>query len=1139
MKKRTFAFLLAMCLVLNMFSGIAFATETEGTCENGHTAGAVETVAHPTCTSEGEWVQYCGVEGCGAIFATGKIEMLPHTLETEPCKNDFVDPTCTEEGHKWYHCASCGQLLKKVGEDWVVCDHVDCECTIPALGHDYEIVEAVEPTCTEDGHNEYRACSVCGEEDPEHPMVVIPATGHGEPKMADDYVLQCNINEDDEHSFDYAVDAVCSICGELLEQKVVKPAPHTWGDWQEALAPTCTEAGYETWRECSVCGRVEGKEPIDALGHDFTKWVGALAGSCTEDGRLAGLVCSRCGESHPDPELGAQWLPAPGHVSEVVEGYEPTCTEEGLTDGEVCSVCDEVLVEQEVIPALGHDYKTVLGVKATCTEDGEGAHKLCSRCGDKVYLDPDTAIIPAHGHSNEDGYYPETAETIANGTAGEERDHLTDPYADTWMTDEEAAKVCDATCLTDGYKGEELCSFCNVVLVPSEVLPALGHDWELTVPGTLPTCTEPGISDLWDCSRCEAQQGGEPINARGHKWVSVEAVLPTCDTDGNIAYDYCTVCGYATNEEYLDENMQYELVEPKLIGTKYNPVVETVGWMKSYLEKVDGEWVMPAGFKVDAYNHAYRENVRPLDATCTENGIEEGATRCLICDEYFDLVVIPALGHDLVEVDAIEADCLNDGLVAYVYCTRCGRAAAGTLETEGIADLVTVGTTDYSVFVIPALGHAPVPGVALDPTCHEDGHTAGVYCDRCKITIEEYEIIPALGCDMVEIEAEIPATCTEPGKTAVLGCTRCDCTEGGEDIPATGHDAGEVTEVIPATCTEYGFGEGVHCTKCAVDYAPVYDYLTGNGYITADDLYEAGWLVVPPMIDPLDHDMSKVINAAPSCTREGYDNYSYCKREGCDHYVGTIIPALGHDWADVPGGAETAPTCTEAGTDGIHQCTRCLVTEAVVVPALGHDWVLVEAVEATCAAVGNIEYEDCSRCNLIRVEGDEYAEDEYNVVVEDDGLHDNLMHVDAQMATCNTPGHSDGQYCDVCGYNDFTEIAPDADAYHSWLFDNQDALIEDGTLEWVVTNPGDGSVGSGMEAILCPCCGYIVNVRLYPEVQMGDVNMDGDVDVIDALMVLQYSAGVIPDLPNKVAANCFVDEGIDVLDALWILNNAA
>ncbi len=40
MKKRIYAFLLAMCLVLNMFSGIAFATEAEGTCENGHTPGA-------------------------------------------------------------------------------------------------------------------------------------------------------------------------------------------------------------------------------------------------------------------------------------------------------------------------------------------------------------------------------------------------------------------------------------------------------------------------------------------------------------------------------------------------------------------------------------------------------------------------------------------------------------------------------------------------------------------------------------------------------------------------------------------------------------------------------------------------------------------------------------------------------------------------------------------------------------------------------------------------------------------------------------------------------------------------------------------------------------------------------------------
>ena len=150
---------------------------------------------------------------------------------------------------------------------------------------------------------------------------------------------------------------------------------------------------------------------------------------------------------------------------------------------------------------------------------------------------------------------------------------------------------------------------------------------------------------------------------------------------------------------------------------------------------------------------------------------------------------------------------------------------------------------------------------------------------------------------------------------------------------------------------------------------------------------------------------------------------------------------------------------------------------------------------------------------------------------------DKDLHVDEKKPTCCEKGNSEGWKCDVCGDYEYEVYEPDPAAYHKYLSDNQEALLADGTLEWKVTNPGDGSVGSGMQAILCPSCGYIVNVKLYPEVQAGDVNMDGRVNSIDALMILQYKAGVIATLPNLVAADCDGVEGINSLDALWILNS--
>lgn len=1105
--KKLLVCLVALCLCFGAYAALA-----EAPAEHTHERGDLIVDVEPTCQKVGFGHYECTVEGCDWKSDPEEIPMVDHVPggpdKTDPAK----DPTCTEPGHTdLVHCANCGAVIE--GEE------------IPALGHDYVLVPAKEATCTEEGYNEHKACSRCGAIDPDHPKTVIPAKGHGELVPAEEYTApDCTATEP------LSVPAKCSVCGELVEEKIIIPiGEHKWEE-VKGQEPTCTEAGYEAYKQCSVCGKTDPDPIVEikALGHDFSVYKGALAGDCTHDGRLAGLYCSRCGE----PENEGLILPAPGHKEETIPAKAATCTEKGLTAGKKCSVCGEILEEQQEVPALGHQWKTVLGTKATCTEAGVGAHRVCERCGLIEWADPEKKVIPAHGHSNVVGYWPEMPEY--EDVAGTER---TDKW--TVVPEEEEAKRKEATCTEAGYEPAEICAFCGEVLVPGKVLPALGHDWELKTPGTLPTCTEEGVSDLWECKVCGLTKGGEPINARGHNLVDVPELLPTCTKDGHFAYKKCTNegCDYCEAKEGT-EMIDTRLPEDIQVVATLEGTPNEEGNIEAKMPKTGH----PQEFVVAKYDHKYVEPVRPVEPTCTEAGIAEGATRCIICGKYFDLTALKALGHDIVEVTGYEATCTEDGLKDYVYCARCGKAVEASNATEEqyqalltASEIVKPEEGDPEEMIIPAPGHKPAPGAALEPTCTEKGHTAGQFCEVCGMTLQEQEEIEALGHDMKETAAKVEPTCTEPGKTAVKTCTRCGLEEGGEEIPALGHDAGKPTAPKAPTCTEYGFTEGAHCTRCAVDYEPVLDYLLGNGIISGADLYEAGWLKVPELIDPLGHDLTEPKNADATCEEVGYENYCECQREGCDYTEGKILPALGHDWIKVPGGEKTAPTCTEAGTDGLQQCDRCGKTEAVVVPALGHDLLKYEDKEPTCAEVGYKGYAECQR------EGCEYTEGE---ILPATGEH-KWLHLDAEPATCTTNGYTEGQVCEVCGLVVRTEIEADAEAWHDYLaaaiLDEEGNLDEDKVAELVAegliidNKPTTTAPGSGMRTITCAACGYPLYVELYPHVLKGDVNMDGYITPVDALLTLQYYAGVISSVPNLKAADFNEDGSVTPSDALAIL----
>ena len=168
----------------------------------------------------------------------------------------------------------------------------------------------------------------------------------------------------------------------------------------------------------------------------------------------------------------------------------------------------------------------------------------------------------------------------------------------------------------------------------------------------------------------------------------------------------------------------------------------------------------------------------------------------------------------------------------------------------------------------------------------------------------------------------------------------------------------------------------------------------------------------------------------PTCTSTGTEAYWTCQRDGCGKRFSdgegkneittpVVIKALGHDLKET---ARVEPTCTESGTEAYWTCQRdgcgklfsdgegkTEIEAPVIIPALGHDLVHHDAQAATCTEVGWEAYDTCSRCD-------------HSTYKEIPALGHNLVHHDAQVATCTEVGWDAYDTCSRCDYSTYKEI---------------------------------------------------------------------------------------------------------------------
>ena len=284
-----------------------------------------------------------------------------------------------------------------------------------------------------------------------------------------------------------------------------------------------------------------------------------------------------------------------------------------------------------------------------------------------------------------------------------------------------------------------------------------------------------------------------------------------------------------------------------------------------------------------------------------------------------------------------------------------------------------------------------------------------------------------------------------------------------------------VSRVVSPTCTAQGYT--VYSCPCGASYNSNYTSALGHSYSSAV--------------------------TAPTCTEQGYTTYT-CVRCGYS-YIANYTSAAGHslvleNFID--------PTCTERGYSGDEVCSVCgIIYEGEVIPASGHVEIIDKAVPPSCYETGLTEGKHCSVCGTVIVEQEIVPATGHTEVIDE-----------AVAPTCTETGLTEGKHCSVCGIVIVAQKIVPATGHtlSDW----------EAVTEATATEPGE-------EQRHCENCDYSESREIPPKgYSLGDINLDGSVDVMDAYYARLVAAKLIKPTEQQFALGDVDGNGkINAIDA--------
>ena len=360
--------------------------------------------------------------------------------------------------------------------------------------------------------------------------------------------------------------------------------------------------------------------------HEFTEWVEGSKGTCVKKGYIK-RTCKICGyedtvETSVNKEI---------HENTEVRNFKAsTCQNPGYTGDTYCSDCGKQLAIGYSTDIIPHDYQNPqVESAATCSSQGKIV-ETCSMCGRKriTYTDKDKT-----NHTGK--------ETIQN-------------------------KV-DASCETDGYTGDTVCSDCGEIIKKGEIIKANGHNFSDWTVEKKANCHESGLMKRV-CSICgETETKTVEINSSVHDGeTEIKFKLdPTCTENGYSGDIYCVSCGKKISSGRSISKLGHKFSESKI---EKDPSCSEEGKSVRICERC-GEKEYDSIPKTD---HQFSVWIVSKKANCHEYG--EKTRKCGLCGlTETDVISIDSNNHDggTYVMNKFDPDCVNGGYSGDIMCSGC------------------------------------------------------------------------------------------------------------------------------------------------------------------------------------------------------------------------------------------------------------------------------------------------------------------------------------------------------------------------------------------------------------------------------------------------------------------------------------